>query len=252
MTKIAIVTGATRGIGQALTIKLAVNKIKVIAVGRNKEDLKQLETHNPDYIQTLQADISSEAGREAIFATAEAYKKIDFLVNNAGLVGPICSLNEVTESGLTDTFNTNVFSPLLLSIRLKPLLANAQGRILNMTSFAEFVPTPGAGVYSMSKVAFGRATSLMQLEWEDIAVTRVIPGEVATGMQEKVRHAQHPIKSAAQASEQQGVLIDPAVCAAFLTWLLLHTNAKEFSAQMWSIYDEKHKHHWFEKNMELP
>jgi benzil reductase ((S)-benzoin forming) len=249
---IVIITGASKGIGIALTRELASRGLKVIAIARGEGDLKRLQNEFPEKIHFVSADVSTEEGRSDIVKAAAFYGKIDYLVNNAAIITPITNLENVREEEITKILNTNVVAPIMLTTQLRPLLTN--GRVLNISSAAEFLPTSGIGLYNISKAALSMATHIQQMELEQykIAVNSVIPGEVETNMQEELRATGHPIAKQFQESYQKDVLMPPSTCASFLAWLLLETASDVFVAQKWTIYDKKHWEFWLKENMKLP
>ncbi len=248
----AIITGASRGIGAALTRKLASLGVTVIAVARGEEDLKKLKAEFPEKIHIVAADIGTEEGRNKIVNTAAQYKVIDYLVNNAAVITPLASLESIKAEELTHILNINVVAPTSLTTQLIPHLAN--GRVLNVSSAAGFLPTPGIGPYNISKAALDMATDVLRLELKkrNVAVTRVIPGEVETDMQEKLRTTAHPIAKQFQESQEKGVLMPTSTCAGFLAWLLTETSTQEFIERKWTIYDEAHRDLWLKETMKLP
>jgi len=256
MKQIAIVTGASRGIGYALTLELAKRGVNVIATARSTAELQTLQDHAKNQIQIVMGDIRSEVVLNQIERLLKKSGNIDhlYLVNNAATPYPIASLEDIERNDFISSMQTNVEAPHSLAKKIKLKLSNSNGRILNITSYAGSHPTPGAGVYCMTKAAFNQLSDLMRLEWgKEIAVTRVIPGEVDTKMQEEVRNSTHPIKEFALATKENNLLISPDVCAAFLTWLLLDTQRDEFSAkEMWNIYDNTHHSHWKKEGMKIP
>lgn len=250
MRSTAIVTGASQGIGYELALYLASRGINVIAVARNEEALKELQNHYPEFIYIVPADVSTEQGRKSIVDKANEFGKIDYLVNNAAIITPLKNLENITQDELTAIFNTNLFAVILLSAQLLPLLAG--GRLLNVSSAAEFLPTAGAGAYCITKAALKMATTLQQMEYKNVAVNSVIPGEVETNMQVVLRNSDHPLKNLFIESAEKGALMPASTCAAFLGYLLLKTSSEDFVNNKWQIYDPAHRDKWLTENMSLP
>lgn len=255
MTKTVVITGASRGIGKALAEKLAALGIKVVAIARNEQQLLDLQKTNPNNIHIIATDISTEQGRQIISKYLQQHEKIDCLVNNAAIISPIANLNEVYHADFNNVINTNVGAVIFLSNLLIPYLKVDNGRILNITSAAAFLPTPGIGLYNISKAALDMVTQLQQMEFKqfNIAVSSVIPGEVATDIQVELQQTNHPaIAKQFNDSREKGVLMPVETCAEFLSWLLLKTTNDTFSSKQWTIYDEQHHMHWLQKGMPLP
>lgn len=250
MRTTAIVTGASHGIGYELALNLSRRGIDVIAVARNHEALIKLQIQSPEQIHIVPADVSTDEGRSIISLKAKEFGKIDYLINNAAIIVPLKNLENVTSEELTTIFNTNVFSAILLSSQLLPLLAG--GRVLNVSSAAEFLPTAGAGPYCISKAALKMATRLQQMEYKNVAVNSVIPGEVETNMQVELRNSDHPLKNLFKESAEKGALMPASTCAAFLAHLLLDVTTQDFINKEWQIYDTTHRNNWLKEGMLLP
>ncbi len=135
--RVAIVTGAGTGIGQAIAHALCEVGVKCLAVGRRAEQLEDTRhtAPMPDDISTLPADITDAADRARIVAAAiERYGRIDILVNNAGISGR-AHLLEYTESEWHRVMATNVDAALFLSQAVLPAMRDAHyGRIVNVAS----------------------------------------------------------------------------------------------------------------------
>lgn len=251
-TATAIVTGASKGIGYALTLNLAQRGIDVFAVARSEDELNKLKSNYPERINIVVADISAAEGRNKIIQKIGdcGITKIDFLVNNAAVIGPLKNLEEITEDEFQNLLNINLYAAVFLSSKLLPFLTG--GRILNVSSAAEGLPTAGAGLYAISKAALKMATRVQQLEYSNVAVNSVIPGEVETNMQVELRNSDHPLKQTFKECAESGSLMPASTCAAFLAYLLLEVNEHDFKNNEWEIYDLKHRNYWLKDKMLLP
>jgi short-subunit dehydrogenase len=250
--KVAVITGASRGIGYELSCALAARDVMVIAIATTKEHLKKLQNEYPDNIHIITADVCSPSDREKIFKEVAKFQKIDFFVNNAAIITPLDSLKNVTQDEFTKILTTNVIAPIMLVNQFIPYLKN--GRVLDMSSPAAYLPIAGLGPYNITKAASYMVTNLHRIELKpyNISVTSVLPGEVDTFMHERLRAANHPIATEFQQAKAKGTLMSPKVSAAFLTWLLLDTSIGEYESQKWSIYDEEYRNRWLKKGMVLP
>src|SRR5437016_2743004 len=111
--KVALITGASRGIGYELACALAACDVMVIAIATNAENLKKLQDEHPDNIHTITADVCSPSDRDKILREVAAkYRKIDFFVNNAAIITPLGSLTKVTQEEFTKILTTNVIAPV--------------------------------------------------------------------------------------------------------------------------------------------
>lgn len=188
MRKIALITGATSGIGKATAQKLAENKFNLILTGRRLKHLEELKTelgikYKSDVL-ILNFDVrDKEATSQAIDSLPAAWKKIDVLVNNAGLsVG----LNPI-DKGETDDWermiDTNVKGLLYVSQKVIPFMVERQtGHIVNITSIAGKETYENGNVYCATKSAVEALTKGMRMDLlkHNIRVTSIAPGMVET------------------------------------------------------------------------
>jgi benzil reductase ((S)-benzoin forming) len=243
MHKIAVVTGASSGIGYALSLELAGRGVVVVAIARNKEALEKLQEQSPESIHPLVADVTCETGLDAIISKING-QKINYLINCAGIVSPLGPLNDASDAELRKTMETNIIAPMLLTKKLIPFFnLSVDSRILNITSVSGKLALGGAGAYCISKAALNMWTSILQIELEQygISVTTVIPGEVDTGMQGALRDAPQeafPLATEFQEAKAKNTLIPPAICAHFLASLLLDVPKEQYSTKEWNIYTD--------------
>lgn len=188
MRKIALVTGASAGIGRATAQILAENKFNIIITGRRQKQLEELKNelgikHKAD-VHILNFDIRSEKETsKAIDSLPEAWKKIDVLVNNAGLsVG----LNTLQDGELDDwerMIDTNIKGLLYISKKVIPMMiAKNSGHIVNITSIAGKEVYEKGNVYCATKSAVDAITKGMRIDLlkHNIRVTSIAPGMVET------------------------------------------------------------------------
>jgi dehydrogenase/reductase SDR family member 4 len=185
--RVAIVTGASRGIGAAIALRLAADGAKVVLASRKAEPLQEVA----DQIVAAGGEakvIATHMGKAdqlkpLVDQTLEAYGKIDILVNNAAtnpVFGPVMYCEE---PALRKIFEVNMFGPFLLAKAcLAPMQDAGYGKIINLTSTAAFRYAPMLGVYGMSKAALQMMTQTLAAEWGHfgIRVNAVAPGLVKT------------------------------------------------------------------------
>jgi 3-oxoacyl-[acyl-carrier protein] reductase len=184
----AIVTGGSRGIGLAIARALAADGVNVAITGRSDAHLSQarprLESAGPARVETLRADMRRyEDVEHAVAATVARFGGLDILVNNAG-VGIFANVAEMTPeqwSEIVDTNLTGVFYACRAAI--PHLRARGGGYIINISSLAGKNPFAGGAAYCASKSGLnGFSEALMQeLRYDNIRVSYVMPGSVATG-----------------------------------------------------------------------
>lgn len=209
-SKVALVTGATSGIGEATAIRLAAEGAKVVCVGRNKERgqavVDRIKRSGGEAI-FVAADVAQRAPVEsAVKKSVETYGGIDVLFNNAGNVGPLKEIAEMTEEEWDEVLDVNLKSMFLFSKYALPHLKKSKGTIVNTGSELGLVGTPKYTAYCASKggvVLFTRALALECAPLQ-VRVNCVSPGFTATRMSEwELSHA--PDKEAARKAAIENV-----------------------------------------------
>src|SRR5579863_7068839 len=127
MQQIAIVTGASSGIGCALSLELASRGICVVAIARNEDALTKLQQQVPDKIQIIAADITSKDGLDTIINKITNLK-LNYVINCAGIISPLGPLNEAPENELRNIMETNILAPMFLTKRLIPFFCSSGER----------------------------------------------------------------------------------------------------------------------------
>jgi short-subunit dehydrogenase len=183
--RVALVTGASAGIGRAVSRELVERGVKVALVARTAESLDALvDELGAERARAFVADVSQRStALELPQRAKQHFGRLDFLINNAGRNhrGPFLERSADELSGILDT---NLAAPVLLTHAALPLLRD-DGVIVNIASLAGKVPVPHEAAYSASKSglrAFGRALDTeLQLAGSRVRVLSVCPGPVDTG-----------------------------------------------------------------------
>ncbi len=199
--KIAVVTGASKGIGAGIAKTLAVAGAAVVV---NYSSDKQGADKTVAAIEqqggkavAVQGDVSKAADVARLFAeTQNAYGQLDILVNNAAVFS-FAPLEAITEDEFHRQFNVNVLGTILTTREAVKYFGEGGGSIVNLTSVASVGAMPTAGVYSASKSAVDTLTRIfaMELAPRKIRVNAVAPGATATegaaamGMPEEMMNA---------------------------------------------------------------
>lgn len=187
--RVALVTGASRGIGRELAVGLAARGAKLIITSRTRADLEETarRTGRPDDVAIVEADLAVPGAAEDLATAAlEAFDHVDVLFNNAGL-GYFALLEEVTEESMRRLFEVNTFAPIALARALLPSMkARRSGRIVNVVTAQGRAPVPSVGVYGASKTALAVLGNVMRLEIEPagIVIVNVYPGTVDSGFEQ--------------------------------------------------------------------
>lgn len=184
MSRTALITGATAGIGEAAADAFVGAGWRVIATGRRADRLDALaERLGRDKVHPAAFDMRDEAGRDAALAALpEGFRDIDLLINNAGLaLGS--SPAQQSDLGQWETMiATNVSALVSLTHKLLPALIARTGAIINLSSVAGNYPYTGGNVYGATK-AFVKQFSLglrSDLHGTGVRVTSIEPGMVET------------------------------------------------------------------------
>jgi NADP-dependent 3-hydroxy acid dehydrogenase YdfG len=169
---IALVTGATSGIGEATAYQLQARGYVVFAAGRNPEALDELRSRG---LQARALDVTDEgAVARLVEEIATDHRGVDVLVNNAGF-GLASPLEQVALSDLRSIFETNVVAMLHLSQAVLPgMRARGAGTIVNIGSIVGRFTTPGAGAYHISKYSVEALSLALRAEVRQFGVRVVL------------------------------------------------------------------------------
>ena len=184
--KVAVVTGASKGIGAGIAKRLAAEGAEVVVnYASSKEDadrvVAQIQQRGGKAV-AVQADVSKAADVKRLFAeTKRAFGKLDVLVNNAG-VYQFAPLAEITEEQFHRQFNTNVLGLLLATQEAAKLFGEDGGSIINIGSTASRGTPPTSAVYTATKGAVDAITQVLSKELgpKKIRVNSINPGMVET------------------------------------------------------------------------
>jgi NAD(P)-dependent dehydrogenase (short-subunit alcohol dehydrogenase family) len=185
--KIAIVTGASSGIGRAIALRFASEGARVIAVARSSETLQRVAAEAQGEIVVYACDVSQP---DQVAALGEfcrkRYGRLDVLANNAGIGGESNKrLHEVSIESFDRVMSVNVRGAfLVLRQAVALMLESGGGAIVNMASIGSFRATPGSGAYITSKGALLMMTRTAALEYvkDNIRVNAVCPGVIRTAI----------------------------------------------------------------------
>lgn len=194
--KVAIVTGAARGIGEAISFKLANEKANVVLcdvdslVTETAERIKrQTNTENLAFVVNI---INLNEVEEMVKKTVEKFGRIDFLINNAGITRDNLIVR-MTEKEWQDVLDVNLKGAFnCIKVVSKEMIKQRYGRIINISSVVGLMGNPGQANYSASKSALiGLTKSLAkELASRNILVNAIAPGFIKTRMTEKLPEEQ--------------------------------------------------------------
>lgn len=196
--KVAVITGATRGIGNAVALQLAKDGYAIVGCGtmdpaRAEGHMREIADASPEFLY-VQADVSREEDRRNLIdRTLERFGRIDVLVNNAG-VGSLVRTNilDVTEESLDRVFGINLKGYLFLGqLAAKQMIKQVEAGdpapkpvIINMSSISAYTLSVMRGEYCMSKAAIAMLTKLLAFALADygINVYEIRPGNILSDM----------------------------------------------------------------------
>lgn len=184
--KVAIVTGASKGIGAAIAKKFAAEGASVVvnyASSKTGADQVVAEiTAQGGKAVAIQADVSKKSDIERLFTeTQAAFGKLDVLVNNAGIF-EFAPLEAVTEEHFHRQFNINVLGLLQATQEAAKYFKDQGGNVINISSVVSTFTPPGSAVYSATKAAVDAITKVLakELGSRQIRVNSINPGMVET------------------------------------------------------------------------
>ncbi|WP_446744228.1 SDR family oxidoreductase [Silvibacterium acidisoli] len=185
--KIAVVTGAGRGIGEAVSKRLALMGATVLLLARDKVRLAEVESQIQQAggsAEGIGIDLTDIAAIETFTESVrERFGRCDILVNNAGIGGIGAPLHELKPEDWNALMETNLRAPYLMIRGLAPMMISAKsGHIINISSLAGHNPLKGGAAYSASKWGLNGLTYSVAEELRDygIRVAAVAPGSVNT------------------------------------------------------------------------
>ncbi len=186
--KVAMITGASRGIGAALAVALAQSGASLALLGRDRQSLDALHHSLTDKglpSVPMPADVTDMAAMERCFdRVLQIYGRFDILINNAG-VEEICSSRTVTESLWDRIVDTNLKAAFFCA-RAAANRMTRGGSIVNVCSLTSEVGVPGAAAYGASKSGLASLTRTLATEWaaDGIRVNGIGPGYFRTALTE--------------------------------------------------------------------
>mgnify|MGYP003330458852 FL=1 len=185
--KVAVITGATRGIGQAIALSFAEQGASIVVVSRKQESVDAtvaLITAQGGRAAGLSSHVAraGEAARIATFASKQ-FGGVDILVNNAAANPAYGPVEQSTGDIFDKIMGVNLKAPFeIASACLPSMIARGGGAVLNISSIGGVSPEPGLGIYSVSKAAIISLTKVMAKEWghHNVRANAICPGLIKT------------------------------------------------------------------------
>jgi NAD(P)-dependent dehydrogenase (short-subunit alcohol dehydrogenase family) len=196
--KVAMITGASQGLGRALALAFAREGARVVINSRSEETIRPVAEEAESLgaeVLALAADVSRSAdGERLVSAAAERYGRIDVLVNNAGVLGPRVPIEEYPEGEWRQVIDANLTGPFLVTKAAIPHMPEG-GSIINVVSGVSVEGRAGWGAYSVSKFGVEGLTQILAAELEErgIRANAVDPGGMRTGMRAAAYPEEDPL-----------------------------------------------------------
>jgi len=195
--KVAVITGAGRGIGRILAEGFAKEGASLVLIARTlselKETAKQAGKQQKD-ILLIKADISKE--KEVVRVSRKIGRKygaINILINNAGVLGPLGMITDSKTEDWMEPLKINLLGTYLCTKYLLPLMfKSGEGKIINLSGAGAAYPKPWFSAYAASKAAVIRLSENLaeELKKYNIQVNALAPGGVSTRMQERIMNSE--------------------------------------------------------------
>lgn len=182
--RIAIITGAGRGIGRAIALRFAAEGARLVLASRTKSQLEAVarEIGRADDTAIIAADLSQESGsRQAVLAANDRFGALHILVNNAAIYGPVKPIEEITQQEWDEVLAANLRSAFLMTRTALPLLYKSQhSAIVNISSVAAKAAIPWGAPYAASKAALLSLTRTTAAEGarKGLRCNAILPGPV--------------------------------------------------------------------------
>jgi NAD(P)-dependent dehydrogenase (short-subunit alcohol dehydrogenase family) len=186
--QVALITGASRGLGRVVAEFLAAQGYGIIVNARGEKELDALAIHagKNTAVVAVAGDVTDPKTRKKMLDAARKWNRLDVLVNNASYLGgaPPPSLREVSRDLLLRVLDVNMLAPLAFVQEALPLLVRSHGLVVNISSDAAIAGYPGWGVYGASKAALDLLSKTLAAELKEsgVSVVSVDPGDMRTAM----------------------------------------------------------------------
>lgn len=181
---VAIITGASQGLGRALAAELSARGWSLALDARHPDPLNQLAASLDGDHRVVVGDVADAHHRDALVAAAVDLGGPDLLVNNASTLGasPLPRFADLDPATYLRVLEVNVVAPMTLTAAVLPTLRQRSGAVVNISSDAAVEPYETWGAYASSKAALDHATRILVEEEPDVFAYAVDPGDMRTAM----------------------------------------------------------------------
>jgi 3-oxoacyl-[acyl-carrier protein] reductase len=229
--RVAIITGAGRGLGRAAAMAMAREGAVVVVMSRTLSEIRETERlikAGGGKVVALRGDVSKTKDIHKVVERAlSIFDHIDILMNNAAIIGPVKPLCEIRENEWNKVFGINLRGALLFSRAVIPsMMQQRKGKIINVTSGLGEMTMPSFGAYSVTKAGLIHLTKILSEELKNcnIRVNGLDPGVMDTRMQGEVRSMGpevlgHRIYNEFMEMKKRGLLTPPERIASLAVFL---------------------------------
>jgi NAD(P)-dependent dehydrogenase (short-subunit alcohol dehydrogenase family) len=182
---VAVITGASRGLGRAVARELDRRGWHLVLDARDAEALHRSSAPlSPQRVRLVPGDVADEAHRLALVEAVGSLGRLDLLLNNASDLGPspLPSLDRLLPEQFAAVLEVNTIAPLALTQLLLPFLQPTRGTVVNVSSDAAVEAYAGWGGYGSSKAALDHLSAVLAEEQPDLSVYSFDPGDMRTTM----------------------------------------------------------------------
>lgn len=235
-----VVTGATSGIGRALTVHFVNLHFNVLAIGRNEIELfrtKSLSAY-PSNVVPILADLSKKSAIDVIVKRLNTTDKVKYLIHCAATCEPLSPLLDAPEDQIRESMEVNVMTPFILTKKLIPFF-DRETRTLFFRS--DYVGTANkirenlTGTYGMTKSALDVVVEYLRRENKNFLVGYINPGATNTKMYQSIVAAAGLFNHSSQPA-------DPMAVAIFVASILTKTNNLSFTSEKWDFRNHTQHH----------
>ena len=183
---VALITGASRGLGRAIARSLNERGWSMVIDARGADDLAAVAAELPN-VRAVAGDVTDSWHRAALADAVESFGGLHLLVNNASQLGPspLPQLADYPLSDFAEVYRVNVTAPLALIQQVLPSLLANGGTVVNISSDAAVEAYPGWGGYGSAKAALDQLTAILGAEQPTLRVYAFDPGDMRTEMHQR-------------------------------------------------------------------
>lgn len=186
--KVAVITGASSGIGRAIAEKFLSSGYRLVVMARSEPELLEIKQRSPESVVVVPGDVTNAADLDRLVdATVKAFGSVDVVIPNAG-AAKVVPFTESDPAAIAEQFNLNFVAATETVRKLMPYIKAGGSSVLFITTFLTTVGFPGLAIYNSSKAALKSfaQTLAVELAPRGIRVNCIAPGPIATPLWSKV------------------------------------------------------------------